>query len=130
MTKTAIQCPGVTAGSAAPLPLSPAIAVGPFLHVSGQLGVDPISGKLVGEDVTSQTRQTLENIKGLVEAAGMTVADIVKTTIFLNNMEDFPAMNAVYREFFSSPFPARSTVGVALVRPDFLVEIEAIAYKA
>lgn len=131
MSKTKIQYPGLdaTAKPMGPAPLSPAIQRGNMLFVSGQVGIDPMTGKVVGNDIASQTRQTLENLKSLVEAAGLTLADVVKTNVFVTDVGKFAEMNAVYREYFAEPYPARSTVGIALAHPDLLVEIEAIAMK-
>jgi 2-iminobutanoate/2-iminopropanoate deaminase len=106
---------------------SPALQVGDFLFLSGQLGMDP-EGNLA-EGVEAQTRRALENLRHLLKAAGLGLEDVVKTTIFLKNMEDFPRVNEVYASFFSSPYPARSTVEVARLPKDALVEIEAIALR-
>ena len=109
-------------------PYSPAVRAGGFLFVSGHVPVDPLTGFTVGEDIRAQTRQTLDNIRRTLEAAGVGPDRIVKTTVFLTNIADFAAMNAVYREFFAGALPARSTVEVsALGRPEFRVEIEAVA---
>jgi 2-iminobutanoate/2-iminopropanoate deaminase len=113
------------------LPFSPGLIAGPFAFISGQVGVDPTTGQLAGPDVQSQTRQALENLRALLEQAGLGMGDVVKTTVFLTRMEDFAAMNEVYQSFFPEPLPARSTVGVAaLARPELLVEIEAIALRS
>jgi len=89
---------------AAPAPVGPysqgIAAAGPFLFAAGQVGLDPKTGKLAGEDVASQTRQALLNLKAVLEAGGTSLANVVKTTVFLADMKDFAAMNAVYREFF------------------------------
>jgi 2-iminobutanoate/2-iminopropanoate deaminase len=112
------------------LPLTPGIAVGPLVFVSGQVGVDPATGALAGPDVAAQTRQTLENIRAILRAADLGLDDVVKTTVFLTNIADSPAMNAAYAELFGEVPPTRSTVGIAaLARPEFLVEIEAIAMR-
>ena len=131
MSKTRIQYPGLDAAARpmGPAPLSPALMAGNMLFVSGQVGIDPMTGTVVGPDIESQTRQTLENLKALVEAAGLTLDDVVKTNVFVTDVGNFPAMNAVYRQYFAEPFPARSTVGIALANSDLLVEIEAIAIK-
>ncbi len=131
MTKQKIQYPGIDP-DAKPMgtaPLSPALLAGPFVFTSGQVGIDPLTGKIVGEDIKSQTRQTILNIKALVEAAGLTLNDVVKTNVFLTDISDFSEMNSVYREFFAEPYPARSTVGIALNNPELKVEIEAIALR-
>ncbi len=108
-------------------PYSPALQVGDFLFLSGQLGMDP-EGNLA-DGVEAQTQRALENLRHLLEAAGLGLEDVVKTTIFLKNMEDFPRVNEVYASFFSPPYPARSTVEVARLPKDALVEIEAIALR-
>lgn len=110
-------------------PYSQAIQAGNMLFVSGQLPVDPATGAFAGEDITAQTRQSLTNVKNILEEAGFTTADVVKTTVLLANMGDFAAMNAVYAEFFSAPFPARAAFAVKDLPKAALVEIEAIAVK-
>ena len=117
---------------AAPAPVGPysqgVVASGPFLFTAGQLGLDPKTGRLVGEDVASQTRQALLNLKAVLEAGGTCLANVVKTTVFLADMKDFAAMNEVYREFFATePAPARSCIQVACLPLNALVEIEAVA---
>jgi len=132
MTKTVVNYPRIAALAKpmGPAPLSAALKVGPFVFISGQVGLDPASGALVGTDVKTQTLQTLRNFQSLVEAAGLTMADVVKTNVFLTDTADFAAMNEVYREFFPQPFPVRSTVGIKLANPDLLVEIEGMAMRA
>ncbi len=93
---------------------------------AGMLGLDA-DGKLVGDDITSQTRQTLTNITTALEAAGASLNDVVKVTVFITDVANFTGMNAVYTEFFGDTKPARSTVGVELVLPGALVEVEATA---
>ena len=110
-------------------PYSQAVQAGNILFVSGQIPVDPATGAFAGEDITTQTRQSLTNVKNILEAAGYTTADVVKTTVLLANMGDFAAMNAVYAEFFSAPFPARAAFAVKDLPKGALVEIEAIACK-
>ncbi len=117
---------------AAPVPVGPysqgVVASGPFLFAAGQVGLDPKTGKLAGEDIASQTRQALLNLKAVLEAGGTSLANVVKTTVFLADMKDFAAMNEVYREFFAAdPAPARSCVQVAGLPLNALVEIEAVA---
>ena len=111
-------------------PYSAAISVGPFVYCSGQTPIDPATGELVEGCVGCQTKQVLKNVSAVLEAAGLTLADVVKTTVFLTDMNDFAKMNGVYAEFFSEPFPARSTVAVAGLPKGASVEIEAIAVKA
>jgi 2-iminobutanoate/2-iminopropanoate deaminase len=108
-------------------PYSQAIKKGPFIFVSGQIPIDPQSGKIVEEDIKIQTKQSLQNIKNILETAGSSLKDVVKCTVFLENMDDFTEMNAVYSEFFSENPPARAAVEVARLPKDVLVEIEAIA---
>src|SRR3954452_4189506 len=102
-------------------PYSPAVRAGDFIFISGQ--VAPVTGEIADE-----TRQVLNNIKGLLEACGATMADVVKCGVFLLNAGDFAAMNAVYAEFFGADKPARSTVVTGFAVPGIHVEIEAIAY--
>ncbi len=111
-------------------PYSQAVKAGDFLYVSGQLALCPESGALLGEDAAAQTRQVLKNAQAIVEAAGYTLADTVKTTVYLKNMADFAAMNAVYAEFFPSNPPARAAFQVAALPKDGLVEIELVLHKS
>lgn len=111
-------------------PYSQAVKAGGFLYVSGQLPIDPATGSFAGDDVTAQTRQSLSNLKAIVDAAGMSLTDVVKVNVFLKDMGDFAAMNAVYGEFFTEHFPARAAVEVARLPKDALVEIECVAYRA
>ena len=108
-------------------PYSQAIRANGFLYVSGQVGLDPKSGEMTGPDIQQQTQRTLENVKGILEAAGLNLHHVVKTTVFLQDMNDFAAMNEVYAKYFTSAPPARSTVQVARLPKDALVEIEVIA---
>jgi 2-iminobutanoate/2-iminopropanoate deaminase len=108
-------------------PYSQAIRTDSMIYTAGQTGLDPISGELIGNTVEEQTRQVLTNLQNVVEAAGSTFAHVVKTTVFLKNMDDFSKMNAIYAEFFGENPPARSTVAVAALPKGGLVEIEAIA---
>ncbi len=110
-------------------PYSVAIQTENLVFCSGQLGLDPATGELVSADVEAQTRQALTNLKNVLEAAGSSLENVVKTTVFLKDMADFPKMNAVYGEFFASNPPARSTIAVAGLPKGGLVEIEAIALK-
>lgn len=106
-------------------PYAQAVVVGDLLFTSGQIALRP-DGTLNDGDITAQTTQVMTNLKGVVEAAGATLAKVVKTTVFLKNMDDFAAMNQVYGEFFAGHTPARSTVQVAKLPRDVMVEIEAI----
>lgn len=110
-------------------PYSAAISFGPFVYCSGQTPIDPATGELVPGGVADQTRQVLTNVSAVLDATGLTLADVAKTTVFLTDMVDFAEMNAVYAEFFAEPFPARSTVAVAGLPKAASVEIEAIAVK-
>ena len=119
-----------TAAPAAIGPYSQAIDCGAFVVTSGQVPFDPATGVLVEGDITVQTRQVLNNIKAVLAAAGLTMDNVVKTTVFLQNMGDFAAMNAVYAEFFTAgQYPARSAVEVAALPKGALVEIETICIK-
>jgi 2-iminobutanoate/2-iminopropanoate deaminase len=108
-------------------PYSQAIRANGFLYVSGQVALDPKTGELTGTDIRQQTQRTLENLKGILEAAGSNLHHVVKTTVFLKDMNDFAAMNEVYAKYFTLAPPARSTVQVARLPKDALVEIELIA---
>ncbi len=108
-------------------PYSQAVKAGRFLYLSGQLPIDPETGKLAGDDISSQTKQSLENIKSILAAAGLSMADIIKTTVFIKDMEHFGEMNKVYGSFFPEDPPARSCVEVARLPKDALVEIECVA---
>lgn len=110
-------------------PYSQAISVGSFVYVSGQTPLDPLTGNLVSTDIVSQTQQAIRNIVAILEASSLDLSAVVKTTVFLSDMNNFSAMNEVYASFFSTPFPARSTVEVARLPKDALIEIEAIAYR-
>ena len=110
-------------------PYSQAVQAGGFLYVSGQIAFDPATGELVGTDVTTQTRQALTNLQVIVEAAGYTLADAVKATVYLDDIDDFAAMNAVYGEFFKTDCPARAAFQVAALPRNGLVEIELVLYK-
>lgn len=109
-------------------PYSQGVRCGDLLFVSGQLGADPATGAL-GPDTAAQARQALENVKAVLEAAGFGLADVVKTTIFLADLADFPLVNGVYAGFFPDAPPARSTVQVARLPKDARIEIEAIAAR-
>ena len=111
-------------------PYSQAIVSGELVFASGQVALDPAKGELVGEDVRAQTRQALQNLSAVLTAAGSSLANIAKTTVFLTSMSDFAAMNEVYGEFFTSDPPARSTIAVAALPRNALVEIEAIALRS
>ena len=119
-----------TAAPAAIGPYSQAIDCGSFVFTSGQVPFDPATGVLVEGDITVQTHQVFKNIKAVLSAAGLTMDNVVKTTVFLQNMGDFAAMNAVYAEYFTEgQYPARSAVEVAALPKGALVEIETICVK-
>ena len=111
-------------------PYSQAVRANGFLFLSGQVALDPRTGELAGVSIQEQTRQILENLKGVLEAAGASLADVVKTTVFLKNMADFAQMNETYSQYFSSNPPARTTVEAARLPRDVQVEIDAIALDA
>ena len=110
-------------------PYSQAIQIGDLLFVSGQVPIDPSTGAIVEGDVKAQAQQSLTNQKALLNAAGTNMGAVVKTTVFLADMNDFAAMNEVYAQFFQEPFPARSAVQAARLPKDAKVEIEAIAVR-
>ena len=108
-------------------PYSQAVMSGGFLFCAGQIGIDPASGKLAGADVETQARQTLANIRNVLAAAGLGFGHVVKTTVFLASMEDFPVVNGIYAQEFGEHKPARSTVQVARLPLGARIEIECIA---
>lgn len=109
-------------------PYSQAIqAQGKTIYVSGQLPVDPATGAFAGEDIQSQTRQSLENIKAILATAGADMSSVVKTTVLLKHIADFGAMNEIYAQYFQQPFPARAAFQVGALPKDALVEIECVA---
>ena len=110
-------------------PYSHAIEIEGYIFTSGQLGIDPATGKLC-DGVEAQARQAFTNIKNVLEAAGASMDDVLKTTVFVTDLKDFVKVNAIYAEFFAPNFPARSCVQVAALPAGGLVEIEAIANKA
>ena len=110
-------------------PYSQAVDKDGFIFVSGQLPIDETTGSFAGEDIASQARQSLQNIKYILEEAGLEMKDISKTTILLKNIEDFAVVNEIYGQFFSVPYPARATYEVARLPKDALIEIEAIAKR-
>jgi 2-iminobutanoate/2-iminopropanoate deaminase len=108
-------------------PYSQAIKVGGWLFISGQVPLNPVDGEIRG-DIREQSRQALENVKSVVNAAGGSLTDVVKTTVFLKNLDDFNAMNEIYAQYFTQDAPARSTAEVSRIPRGALVEIEAIAF--
>lgn len=110
-------------------PYSQAIKAGNTVYVSGQLPIDPATGAFAGSDITAQTHQSLTNLKNILNAAGADMCDVVKTTVYLANIADFAAMNEVYAQFFTAPYPARAAFEVACLPKNALVEIECVAVK-
>lgn len=109
-------------------PYSPAVLVSDTLYISGQLGVNATTGEL-GKDIEEQTRLSLNNLKEILLEAGMSMDNVVKTTVFLSDINNFAAMNNIYNEYFTEPYPARAAFEVAALPKGGLVEIEAIAVK-
>jgi 2-iminobutanoate/2-iminopropanoate deaminase len=124
MKKQTIQTPHAPAAIG---PYSQAVRAGDLLFVSGQIPLDAKSGELVRTSIADETKKVLENLKAIIEAAGGSLGDVVKTTIFLKDMNNFSVVNEVYGAYFPQPFPARATVEVARLPRDVNVEIEAIA---
>ena len=120
---TSVSIPDVPAPKG---PYSPAVKAGGFVYVSGQVPRNHISGELVGADIATQTRQTLENVQRLLGEAGASMADVISATVYLADVDDWGSMNAVYTEFFRAPYPSRTAVGAEL--RDILVEISVVAY--
>jgi len=108
-------------------PYSQAVSANGFLFTAGQIPIDPTTGKVTQGDIKVQTRQVMENLKAVVEAGGSSFANVVKTTVFMKDMNEFAAMNEVYGEYFKEHPPARSTVEVARLPKDVRIEIEAVA---
>ena len=109
-------------------PYSQAVKAGQYLFVSGQIPIHPGSGEIVNDEVTNQAVQVLKNIEGILESEGLHFTDVVKTTVYLKNMADFPVVNEVYAQFFAEPFPARACVEVSSLPKGVDVEIDAIAF--
>ena len=108
-------------------PYSQAIKVGNLIYTSGQIPIDPTTGVFVEGGIKEQTRQALTNVQTILEEAGLTMGNVVKTTVFMADMNDFADMNTVYAEFFAEPYPARSAVAVKTLPKGALVEIEVVA---
>ena len=108
-------------------PYSQAIQVGNLVYTSGQIPIDPATGTFVEGGIKEQTRQSLANVKAILEEAGLTMGNVVKTTVFMADMNDFAEMNCVYAEFFAEPYPARSAVAVKTLPKGALVEIDVVA---
>ena len=124
MSKSAVSSAGAPKAIG---PYSHAIRAGNLLFISGQVPIDPATGNLVDGDITAQTRRVMDNLAAVLEAASLSFQHVVRTTIFLADMSDFAAVNAVYGSFFSEPYPARATVQVSRLPKDARVEIDAIA---
>ena len=124
MSKTAIHTEQAPAAIG---PYSQGIKAGNTVYVSGQIPIDPATGEFAGEDIAAQTRQSLTNIREILKAGGADMSHVVKTTILLKDIADFAAMNEVYAEFFTEPYPARAAFQAAALPKGALVEIEAIA---
>jgi 2-iminobutanoate/2-iminopropanoate deaminase len=122
------QAVSTQAAPAAIGPYSQAVRAGDFLFVSGQIPLDPATGAFVDADVRAQTRRVLENLSAIVAAAGVSLGRVVKTTVYLLDMNDFQAMNEVYATFFSAPAPARATVQVVRLPRDVRIEIDAVVH--
>ena len=126
MSNVAINTPNAPAAIG---PYSQAIQAGNTIYVSGQLPIDPATGAFAGDEIKAQTRQSLTNMKNILIEAGTDMSAVVKTTVLLANIADFAAMNEVYAEFFTAPFPARAAFQVACLPRNALVEIECVAVK-
>lgn len=110
-------------------PYSQAVEANRFVFASGQLGINPATGEFVEGDVQAQTRQALTNARAIMNEAGLDLNNVIKTTVFLSDMANFAAMNEIYAEFFSEPYPARSAVAVKTLPKNALVEVECIAVR-
>ena len=108
-------------------PYSQGIKVGDLVYTSGQIPIDPVTGNFVEGGIKEQTRQSLTNVQAILKEAGLTMGNVVKTTVFMADMNDFADMNAVYADFFTEPYPARSAVAVKTLPKGALVEIEVVA---
>ena len=125
MTKGVIDAPPLKAIG----PYSLGVASGDYIHYSGQIPLDPATGKIVEGGIVAETEQVFRNLAAVLDAAGLSLSDAVKSTVFLTDMNDFAAMNEVYARHVSPPFPARSTIAVAALPLGAKVEIEIIAYR-
>ena len=110
-------------------PYSQGISANKMAFISGQLPIDPVTGNFAGDDIKMQTKQSIMNIMAILKSDGMTLENVVKTTVYLKNISDFAAMNEIYGQYFKSDPPARSAIGISALPKDALVEIEAIAAK-
>lgn len=110
-------------------PYSQAVKANETIYVSGQLPINPNTGEFEGDDIKSQTKRSLENIKNILEEAGYSLSNVVKTTVLLKDINEFGDMNSVYAEYFTEPYPARAAFQVAAIPKNAKIEIEAIAVK-
>ena len=110
-------------------PYSPAVRAGQMVFISGQVPIDPATGNLIDGDIAAQTRRVFDNLGALLKAAGLSYANVVRTTVFLADMNDFAAMNAVYREYFPTDPPARTTVEVNRLAATYHIELEVMAAR-
>lgn len=110
-------------------PYSQAIEINNMIYTSGVIPINPVNGELIEGDVTDQTRRVFDNLSALLNDAGSSIEKVIKTTVFIKNMDDFSKVNEVYATYFKGDFPARSCVEVARLPKDVLIEVEAIAYK-
>lgn len=124
MQKTPIQ---TTDAPAAIGPYSQAIKAGGFIFTSGQIPADAATGEIIKGDITQQAKRVIENLSAVLAAAGVSLEDVVKTTVYLKNLADFSAVNEVYSRYFNIPYPARSCIEAARLPKDVLIEIEAVA---
>lgn len=124
MDKEIISCGNAPAAIG---PYSQAVKAGQFIFVSGQIPIDPVSGKVIGNDIQAQTKQVLENIKNILSASNSSLDKVVKTTIYLTNLSDYGIVNETYGSYFKDSFPARATVEVSKLPKDVKIEIDAVA---
>ncbi|MDN5332368.1 MAG: 2-iminobutanoate/2-iminopropanoate deaminase [Tepidanaerobacteraceae bacterium] len=110
-------------------PYSQAVMVGDFLYASGQIAINPATGEIVEGGIEAQTRQVMENVKNILQAAGMDFSNVVKTTVFITNMDDFGKVNEIYATYFGENPPARSCVEVSRLPKGALIEVEVIAHR-
>ncbi len=108
-------------------PYSQALIAGSFIYTSGQIPINPVTGEIVKGDIVAQTNQVMQNLKVILEAAGSNLGSVVKTTVFIKDMNDFQIVNLIYNDYFQQPFPARSCVEVARLPKDVGIEIEVVA---
>jgi 2-iminobutanoate/2-iminopropanoate deaminase len=108
-------------------PYSQALIAGSFIYTSGQIPINPETGEIVKGDIAAQTKQVMQNLKAVLEAAGSNLGNVIKTTVFIKDMNDFQTVNSIYNDYFQKPFPARSCVEVARLPKDVGIEIEVVA---